>query len=154
MAKKLFTTRQVAAGFGVTPVTLHNWRTGTPTRAKMPSVHDGRAVRFELQAMKDYAAAHHLTFDVKAADAVSGDAATGRKPGSSVDKVATKSTPVARKTAAKAPVATKVPAPSRARRGAPVAVQASPALVSDKAAASVKVTAKKTAPAKKAVTKR
>lgn len=67
MNKVTLTIPQVASMFGVTPVTIFNWRKGTRTLSPMPTVapksDDKRqAVGFALKDLKTWAKKHGLIF--------------------------------------------------------------------------------------------
>ena len=64
------TTKQLQAGFGVSDMTVWAWRAGTPTRDKLPTVKQGRAVLFKPAAVAAWAKKHELKFDLAAAQKV------------------------------------------------------------------------------------
>lgn len=64
------TTKQLQAGFGVSDMTIWAWRAGTPTRAKLPTVKQGRAVLFKPADITAWAKKHELKFDLAAAQKV------------------------------------------------------------------------------------
>jgi hypothetical protein len=84
-AKTLFNTRQVAAGFSVTDITIYSWRDGTASRDQLPVVIQkvGAAksprVFFDAASMEKYAKKHGLTFDAAAAAKVAGPSKMGPK---------------------------------------------------------------------------
>lgn len=49
------TTKDVVAAFGVTPMTVTNWRAGTPTRTKLPFTKRGRAVSYQPDKVRGWA---------------------------------------------------------------------------------------------------
>lgn len=64
------TTKQLQAGFGVSDMTIWAWRAGTPTRAKLPTVKQGRAVLFKPADITAWAKKHKLKFDLAATQQV------------------------------------------------------------------------------------
>ena len=57
---KTLTTPQLMQAFGVSHVTLLNWRKGTPTKAPLPTVEGVQGVQFSPSAVKDWAKTHGL----------------------------------------------------------------------------------------------
>lgn len=54
MNQKL-TTADLQKAFGVTGMTVHNWRKGTPQRPALPAESDGRRVVFSAEAVRRWA---------------------------------------------------------------------------------------------------
>jgi hypothetical protein len=81
MTKQNFlSTKQLCAGFGVSAVTISNWRKGTPGKTALPvAEHPGYGVRFDPAVIKAWAKEHGLKFSVAAAQAV-GASTPGPKP--------------------------------------------------------------------------
>lgn len=79
-AKSTLSIPQVVAGFGVTGLTLLNWRKGTPTKAPLPhkskTSPGGRvSILFEADRVASWAKKHNLPFDMDKAVATSQSAA-------------------------------------------------------------------------------
>ncbi len=49
------TTKDLLAAFGVTPMTIANWRAGTPTRTPLPYEKQGRAVNYRSDRIQKWA---------------------------------------------------------------------------------------------------
>lgn len=49
------TTKDLLAAFGVTPMTIANWRKGTPTRTPLPSEKQGRSVNYRRDRIERWA---------------------------------------------------------------------------------------------------
>lgn len=76
LARRL-TTRDLTEAFGVTLMTIANWKAGTPTRTPLPFVKEGRAVRFNAAKVRRWAEANGIAF----ADEKALEGTASRKPG-------------------------------------------------------------------------
>jgi hypothetical protein len=54
-APRLLTTADLQKAFGVTAMTIHNWRKGTPQRPALKTKSDGRRVAFAEAAVRRWA---------------------------------------------------------------------------------------------------
>ena len=57
---KTLNTTQMMQAFSVSHVTLLNWRKGTPTKTKLPTLDGVKGVQFSPSAVKEWAKAHGL----------------------------------------------------------------------------------------------
>lgn len=61
MAAPKLTTKDMQDAFGVTPMTIFNWRKGTPTREPLPCEVKGRSVLYPVARVKAWAKRHGIT---------------------------------------------------------------------------------------------
>lgn len=59
-AAQTLTTEDLMRSFGVTHMTVFNWRQGSPTRAPLPFEQNGRAVSFRPSKVEAWARKHGL----------------------------------------------------------------------------------------------
>lgn len=55
MTKAILTTKDLVAAFGVTSMTISNWRKGSPTKTALPTKQRGRFVCFEPERVQRWA---------------------------------------------------------------------------------------------------
>ncbi|MNK65503.1 hypothetical protein D3C87_848000 [compost metagenome] len=72
------TTKDVEDAFGVTPMTVYNWRKGTPTREPLPAEVEGRRVFYRAARLKAWAKRHGIPL-LKDPEAVSAHSKPGPK---------------------------------------------------------------------------
>lgn len=60
MASQKLTTKDLTDVFGVTPMTIFNWRRGTPTREPLPAENEGRRVFYRPARLKAWAKRHGI----------------------------------------------------------------------------------------------
>ena len=67
MSTKTLSNKQTMAAFGVSHVTLFNWRRGTATRDPLPchKAPEGAAVEFKPTELKKYAKRYGLEFKIQ-----------------------------------------------------------------------------------------
>lgn len=68
MSAREMTVSQVAAGFGVSTMTLYLWRQGTPTKEMIPHYIEpvgvaGKRITFDREEVKTWAKANSLPFN-------------------------------------------------------------------------------------------
>lgn len=54
-AQVRLTTKDLTRAFGVTPMTITNWRKGTPTRTALPAIIKGRNVVYSAAQVEKWA---------------------------------------------------------------------------------------------------
>lgn len=77
MAAARLTTKDLQEAFGVTPMTIYNWRQGTPTRDPLPAEAKGRSVFYRPARVKAWASRH----GIKPVRPLGDDATAHSKPG-------------------------------------------------------------------------
>lgn len=60
MSAKKLTTKDLTRAFGVTGMTITNWRKGTPTRKPLPFRTKGRAVQYDAAKVARWASQHEM----------------------------------------------------------------------------------------------
>lgn len=76
------TTKDVMGAFGVTPMTVYNWRMGSPTREPLPAETVGRSVFYRAARVKAWARRHGVPLLRELEPATGGP----RKPGPKAQK--------------------------------------------------------------------
>lgn len=79
MAKVMFNTKQVMAGFGVSDMTIFDWRRKGLGDEPLPCTIEGNRVSFAESDMKAWGKRHGRPFDSVAAAKVAGAAKPGPK---------------------------------------------------------------------------
>lgn len=109
MAKANLSIAQVTAGFGITGLTLLNWRKGTATKEKLPhlakTTPGGRvSIAFEEAKVRAWAKKHGLEFKLAEAGAAAESAKPGPKAKADKTSKPAKADKLDRKTARGKPV--------------------------------------------------
>lgn len=76
------TTKQVCEMLGVTPMTVWQYRRGTPTKSPLPYNLDGRNVIFDSKQTADWAKQNSVPIVVSAGKLTKSEGATARKTAS------------------------------------------------------------------------